>query len=52
MKKDDAVKMAQEIVKILLETKQLKLINKDSSKNILDKLEALAKGIIEIEKKL
>ena len=52
MKKDDAVKLAHELVKTLLETKQLKLITSDFSKTILDKIETLAKGIIEIENKL
>jgi len=52
MEKSEAIKMAHEIVKVLLETKQINLPAKDSSKNILDKLESLAKGIIKIEGKI
>jgi len=50
--KDKAIDMALELVKILLETKQLRLTAPDPAKNILDKLEALAKGIREIENKI
>ena len=55
MEKAEAIKMALELVKAIIETKQLGVESskaKDLPKDILKKMEALAKGIKELEKKI
>ena len=52
MENNQAIKLACEIVKTLIETNQLKFIDKDPIKNILKTLESLVKGINDIDKKI
>jgi len=53
MEKSDAIKLAVDLMKPLIEKGQISVTSgiKDGTKNLLDNLEALAQGIMEIEKK-
>jgi len=54
MEKSEAIKLAVDLIKPFIEKEQIRLGSgvKNNSKDLLNELEEIAKGIIEIEKKI